>query len=246
MIIDIHTHNFAGKAEAVAASAAHFGIDRFILLGDVLRYGTLPSPDEVRKINDDTLSYVRRYAGRARGFCFLNPDNPAEFQKSEIRRCLEMPEFCGVKLEISVNVRSEMLAPIMEELERFDRPLMQHCWYKTVDKYPGESDPADVADLAQRYPRVKIIMAHLCGCRERGVEDIADCPNVFVDTSGAQPEAGFIEYAVKRIGAKRLLYGSDAPCRDFGCQLAKVREAEISETDRDLILWKNAKELLSW
>ena len=42
MIIDIHTHNFAGKAEAVAESAQQFGIDRFILLGEVLRFGTLP------------------------------------------------------------------------------------------------------------------------------------------------------------------------------------------------------------
>jgi predicted TIM-barrel fold metal-dependent hydrolase len=121
MIIDIHTHNFAGKAEAVASSAAHFGIDRFILLGDVLRYGTLPSPDEVRKINDDTLSYVRRYANRARGFCFLNPDNPAEFQKSEIRRCLEMPEFCGVKLEISVNTIKVHVCSILQKMGVEDR-----------------------------------------------------------------------------------------------------------------------------
>jgi predicted TIM-barrel fold metal-dependent hydrolase len=246
MIIDIHTHNFAGSAEAVISSTAQYGIDRFVLLGDVLRYGELPAPDEVRKINDETLSYVRRTPERSRGFCFLNPANPPETVIAEARRCLEMAEFTGIKLEISVNVRSPQMAPVMEILEEFDMPLLQHCWYKTVNKYPGESDPSDVACLARRYPKNKIIMAHLCGCRERGVEDIADCPNVFVDTSGAQPEAGFIEYAVKRIGAKRLLYGSDAPCRDFGCQLAKVREAAISESDRELILGKNAEGLLSW
>ena len=45
MIIDIHTHNFAGSAEAVISSTAQYGIDRFVLLGDVLRYGELPAPD---------------------------------------------------------------------------------------------------------------------------------------------------------------------------------------------------------
>jgi predicted TIM-barrel fold metal-dependent hydrolase len=50
-------------------------------------------------------------------------------------------------------------------------------------------------------------MAHLCGCGYRGVEFIADFPNVYVDTSGGQAEDGFLQYAVKRIGANRLLYG---------------------------------------
>lgn len=33
MILDIHTHNFKGRADEVAASAAAHGIDRFIFLG---------------------------------------------------------------------------------------------------------------------------------------------------------------------------------------------------------------------
>ena len=246
MVLDIHTHNLAGRTDTVVAEAERHGIDRIVLLGDVLRHGALPSPEEIRQINDDTLADVRRYPEKTRGFCFLNPANPPEFLKEEAIRCLELPEFIGIKLEISVNVRSPKIAPLMGILENFNAPLLQHCWYKTVDKYPGESDPSDVADLARRFPGVRIIMAHLCGCRERGVEDIADCPNVWVDTSGAQPEAGFIEYAVRRIGARRLLYGSDAPCRDFGCQLAKICEAAVSESDRIRILGKNAEELLSW
>lgn len=246
MILDIHTHNVAGRANEVLAASVNNGIDRIILLGDVLRNGTLPTPNEIRKINDDTLVDVRLNPKRTRGFCFLNLANPMEFIEEEVMRCLVLPEFIGVKLEVSVNVRSRRIDPLMALLDQFDVPLLQHCWYKTVKKYPGESNPADVSNLALRFPTVKIIMAHLCGCRHRGIEDIAECPNVWVDTSGAQPEAGFIEYAVRRIGAQRLLYGSDAPCRDYGCQLAKVREAKISEADRALILGKNAEELLQW
>ena len=246
MIIDIHTHNITNSVDTAAAAAIAAGIDRFVMLGDVLRCGESPTPEEVRAINNDTLADVRRYCDKARGFCFLNPDNPPEFLEEESARCLSLPEFAGIKLEISVNVRSPKLDPVMRILERYDMPLMQHCWYKTVDKFAGESDPSDVAHLARRFPRVKIIMAHICGCRERGIEDIAELPNVWVDTSGGQPEAGFIEYAVRRIGARRLLYGSDAPYRDYGCQLAKVREADIPESARRLILGENAEELLAW
>jgi len=246
MIIDIHTHNTDGWVGSLATLSAKQGIGRLVLLGDVLRYGEQPTPEEVSRINQDTLACVNQYPDRMRGFCFLNPGNPPDLLEEEAVRCLSRSEFIGIKLEISTNVRSLKLDPLMKILERFDVPLLQHCWYKSVDRYSGESDPSDVADLAKRFPRVKIIMAHLCGCRERGVEDIADCPNVWIDTSGGQPEAGFIEYAVRRIGARRLLYGSDAPYRDFGCQLAKVREAAISAADRELILWKNAEELFSW
>ncbi len=246
MILDIHTHNFAGQAEDVAAAALRNGVDRFIFLGDVLRHGALPTPEQIRSVNDDTLADVRRHAGYCRGFCFLNPDNPVDFIVEEAERCLAMPEFIGIKMEISVNCRSPKMDPIMEILQSHDAPMLHHCWYKTVSGYPGESNPADIADLARRFPKVRIVMAHLCGVRFRGVEDIADCPNVWVDTSGAQPEAGFIEYAVKRIGARRLVYGSDASCRTFGCQIAKVMEADITDREREMIFSENAREVLKW
>ena len=246
MIIDIHTHNFQGREELLAAEAAAHDIERFVLLGDVLRNGEQPTIEQVRQINDDTLADVRRFAPRACGFCFLNPALPEEFLRTEIRRCLSLPEFRGVKLEISVPCSDVRMTPIMEELLAFQAPLLQHTWYKTVQKYAGESDPRDVAVLARKWPNNTIIMAHLCGCGHRGIEDIADCPNVFVDTSGAQPEASLVEYAVNRISAARLLYGSDAPCRDFGVQLAKVREANLTDEARELIFYRNAEELLKW
>ncbi|MBQ6473721.1 MAG: amidohydrolase family protein [Victivallales bacterium] len=246
MVIDIHTHNFRGRERQLAEEARLHGIERYVLLGDVLRDGAQPNEDQVRQINDDTLAEVRRASPHACGFCFLNPALPEEFLRLEIRRCLSLAEFRGVKLEISVPCSDSRLSPIMEELLAFGAPLLQHTWYKTEQKYAGESDPRDVAALARRWPRNRIVMAHLCGCGHRGVEDIAECPNVYVDTSGAQPEAGLVEYAVRRIGARRLLYGSDAPCRDFAAQLAKVREADLREDDRERIFHLNAEELLKW
>jgi predicted TIM-barrel fold metal-dependent hydrolase len=89
-------------------------------------------------------------------------------------------------------------------------------------------------------------MAHLGGVGIKGVEDVADCHNVYIDTSGAQPEAGLVEYAVTRIGAERIVYGSDAPCRTFGAQMARIREADITEAQRRLIFSENARRLLGW
>jgi predicted TIM-barrel fold metal-dependent hydrolase len=246
MILDIHTHNFKGQADAVAASALAHGIDRFLFLGDVLRHGDQPTQEQIRQVNNETAADVRRYFDHCRGLCFLNPDNATEFVVEEANRCLDMPEFIGIKMEICTNCRSVRMDPIMEILEEHNAILLHHCWYKTNGKYRFESDPSDIADLARRFPRVKIVMAHLCGVGIRGVEDVADCHNVCIDTSGAQPEAGLVEYAVKRIGAERIVYGSDAPCRTFGAQLAKIREADITEAQRRLIFSENARRLLGW
>ncbi len=83
-------------------------------------------------------------------------------------------------------------------------------------------------------------MAHLYGAGFRGIADIASYPNIYVDTGGGEPEAGIIEFAVKEMGAERILFGSDAPGRGFAVQLGKVTGAGISEEFKEMILWKNA------
>ncbi|HPY90971.1 MAG TPA: hypothetical protein PLE92_10445 [Lentisphaeria bacterium] len=112
MILDIHTHNFKGQADAVAAAAFAHGIDRFLFLGDVLRYGDQPTQEQIRQLNNKTAADVRRYFDYRRGLCFLNPDNATEFVAEEANRCLDMPEFLGIKMEICTNCRSARMEPI--------------------------------------------------------------------------------------------------------------------------------------
>jgi predicted TIM-barrel fold metal-dependent hydrolase len=76
------------------------------------------------------------------------------------------------------------------------------------------------------------------------VLDVRDCPNVLVDTSGGQPVAGLVEYAVARLGADRVVFGSDWPIRDFAVQRARVEGAEVSEADRAKILGGTMARLL--
>jgi predicted TIM-barrel fold metal-dependent hydrolase len=87
-------------------------------------------------------------------------------------------------------------------------------------------------------------MAHLNGCNPRGVEDVRTCENIYVDTSGGDPETGMVELAVERLGAHRVIYGSDAPIRHFGVTLAKVLGARLSDADKRRILWDNLRNLL--
>ena len=246
MIVDFHTHNVKGRGMTeLLRTAACCGIDYCVLLGDVLRYGYYPDMAQVREINDDTLRDIASATGKCCGFCFLNPCLPADFLCHEIDRCFSSGRILGVKLECACNCRRPELRPIMERLEYYHRPLLHHCWFQSGKKsIPEESDPSDIAYLARCYPNVLIIMAHLIGCGIRGIEMVADLPNVMIDTSGGQPEAGLIECAVRRIGPERLIFGSDWPYRDFTVQKAKLDEADISSADRVRIQSGNAERIL--
>jgi predicted TIM-barrel fold metal-dependent hydrolase len=101
-----------------------------------------------------------------------------------------------------------------------------------------------VATLAKRFPDVRIIMAHLTGDGVRGVQAVKDCRNVVVDTSGAAPESGIVEYAVEQLGADRILYGSDAPIRDFAVAIARITGSRLDAATQRKILHDNAAKLL--
>jgi predicted TIM-barrel fold metal-dependent hydrolase len=252
MIIDMHVHHHLGperasplkQADALIALADRAGIDRLCLLGNVVRFGRHSTPRQVRAVNDVTVAQVRHRPDRLAGFCFLNPRHGARFIDAEVRRCIAEGPLVGIKLWVDVSARDRRLDPIMRRAAALKVPVLQHAWYKTTGRLPGESEPSDVAHLARRHPAATIIMAHLVGGGIRGVLDVQPCPNVFVDTSGSQPVAGVIEYAAAKLGAERIVFGSDLRVRDFSCQLGKVYGAALTARQRRLILGDNAARLL--
>ena len=87
-------------------------------------------------------------------------------------------------------------------------------------------------------------MAHMTGIGRRGVQDVEELPNVYVDTSGGWYDSEMVEYAVRHMGAERVLFGSDYPGRDYAPQIGRVLGANLSEKDREKVLWRNAVSVL--
>ena len=59
----------------------------------------------------------------------------------------------------------------------------------------------------------------------------------------SNPTSGFVEMAVRELGAERVIYGSDAFGRSFASQLGKVMGADIPEPARRLVLGENLRRL---
>lgn len=216
-----------------------------VILGDVLRYGRLPTASQIQAINDQTAQLVDWFPDYFFGFCYVNPMLGERSVRKEIGRCVGLG-FCGIKLEISCNAADRAMAPVMEEAARYQLPVLQHTADQTnIRQRSFHSDPTDTATLGARYPGVQIIMAHLTSVGLRGVREVEDLPNVVVDTSAFQPVAGLVAYAVKRLGSHRVVYGSDLVIRDLGTSIGRVLAAEISSAAQEAVLFGNAQRILS-
>jgi predicted TIM-barrel fold metal-dependent hydrolase len=124
-----------------------------------------------------------------------------------------------------------------------DIPILQHSWLKTGGNESNETEPRQMASLAQRYPQAKLIMAHCGGAWEYGIKAVRRWPNVIVDTSGANPTQGFLEMALRDLGPERIIFGTDAPLRSFASQIAKVDAAKMTRKASQTILCDNAVRL---
>jgi predicted TIM-barrel fold metal-dependent hydrolase len=236
-IWDLHCHlnGFDGdtpsaKAAEMLRFADRMGVERMcVFMGYPFSYD--PVPDDLRAQNNQVLEALRVGGERMLGFVYLNP-NHLDFSLAELDRCVRDGPMVGVKLWVAKRASALKAA------------IFQHTWFKVGGNLAGESTPLDVAELARRHPSAKIVCGHTGGEWESGIRAVRELSNVMLDTAGSDPTSGFVEMAVREVGAKRILYGSDIGGRSFGSQLAKVMSATITDEERELILGQNLRQML--
>lgn len=250
-IWDLHCHiSGAGLPESTPeARLGHFisvadrmGIERLcVFMG--MRFAADPTPDGMRRDNDEVLRAIGKFPDRAFGFVYVNPKH-VEASLAEIERCVAHGPMVGVKLWIAQRCNAPELDPIVRRAAELKALIIQHTFYKLDGNQPGESTPDDVAELAARHPDVPLVCGHTGADWERGVQAIRHLKNVYADLAGSDPVAGFTEMAVRELGPERVLYGSDAAGRSFASQLAKVHGANVPDSTKQLIFCDNLKRLL--
>jgi len=251
LIIDFHAHPGYGRElaelreefRAALQVADHYGVDH-ICLCSVGDWSPSPAPEVVSAGNDVILSLMADSPGRVLGFCYLNPCYPDE-ALAEIERCVVQEGMAGIKLWIACEASDGRVDGIARRAAELKVPILQHAAYFQRGKNPSPTTPIHVAALAARHPRTQIVMAHMGACGEAGLSDIAPYPNVAVDCAGHEPETGWTELAIRWLGARRVVFGTDTPIRSYGMSLGKVLGARVTARARQLILGGNARRLLA-
>lgn len=156
---------------------------------------------------------VQAHPDKLLGFGWADPTVGVDHAKRMVKVCTEDYGFHGVKLNGAQNFYKiddpELAMPVIEEIAKTGKMLAFHIGPDAYER----THPLRARKVAKRYPEMTILMVHM-GMTDwdmnRAVVEIAqECPNVYLIGSATNDKA--VLYAVKQLGADRVLFGTDAP-----------------------------------
>ncbi|MHB1356298.1 MAG: amidohydrolase family protein [Anaerolineae bacterium] len=174
------------------------------------------------------------------GYVTLNPTWPTLCER-EIERFAVNPQFVGYKIHCGYSgcsMGDPRVAVIFNLLEPLARPLLIHTW--------GAAEVAALQHLAEKHPKLPIIMAHAGGDAWRaGIAAARACSNLFLDFACSTAYTGAIQRALDTIGPMQIVFGSDSTLFDPLYMKVQFDRLDLSEQDRSHIMGGNAQRLFS-
>lgn len=259
-IIDMHAHVFPERlaTAAVPAISGAAGIDAvfdgtlpglraLMQRAGVARTIVVPvatKPSQVRTIND-WLAAVRDDSIVPFGAVHPHMENAEE----ELERLTALG-FRGVKLHPEYQIfrpDDARLEPLYAAAARLKLIVYFHAG-EDLSVPHVHSTPRAFARLIDAHPTLTVVLAHMGGFRQwHDVAEHLAGRDVYFDTSFTVPylgEEGF-RALIAELGAKRIVFGSDAPWADPVSELATLRAMGLPADDLEAILWSNAERLLA-
>ena len=261
MIIDVHTHINNYHEERVVSLENCLNLLTDSMIEEHIDYALVLTSYKVNEHRPSTSKVVEAIAGRKNlgvvaGISYLN------FKQSdlqEINEYLEAGLIKGLKLYPGYEPfypYDNRLKVVYDMAVEFDVPVMFHSGdtYSPTGRIKF-SHPIHIDDVAVDNPEMKIVICHL------GNPWIKDCmevvyknKNVFTDFSGlvlGNFSDKFEKYMKKEIeemityagDPKYLLYGTDWPISNMDSYLKFIKELDLPDEKKELIMWKNAAEL---
>ncbi|MEG1583915.1 MAG: amidohydrolase family protein [Anaerovorax sp.] len=234
--IDAHSHvgNFEGWPDVRITPEELIGqMDEYNIEKTVL--STFPIEESLRA--------VERYPDRLIGAAWVNPLE-GEKAISEIRNSVEKCGFKAIKLHPlfqAYRANDDCVFPIAELAEELNVPLMIHSGHAPF------SLPWSIAQLAERYPKVKVVMIHMGhghGVYIQAALDMAEkYDNIYLETSG-MPMQNKIKEAYEKVGSDRVLFGIDAPFHHPSVEIQRSMVSGLTDAQLEDLFYNNAAKLL--
>ena len=244
MIIDSHVHLKHGDAarteyspQAIVEVMDAVGIDRSVVFA---------MSTTTRRSIEMAAEAAERFPERLIPYAYALPSYERPVL-DELEEAIGELGFKGIKIHIGeCRLTEYIIDPVLELAAEHGVPCL-------VD-FGG--DFASTERIARGFPGTKLIVAHfgryLCtdaGLIERFIELAESCENVWLDASGVVL-AWTIEDAARRIGADRILFGTDGPHQlpdlvTFArAPLKQIEMLELSEEEKALLLGGSIAALL--
>ncbi|MEV0776488.1 amidohydrolase family protein [Streptomyces sp. NPDC050428] len=185
--------------------------------------------------NDAVLETSSGTDGRLVPFFFANPHRPADVYRARAA------DFRGLEVSPAVHgvgLTDPRVAELVGVAAEFGHPVYAVCLTR-----PG-AGVADLVELARRFPRVSFVLGHsgIGNIDFHALTLIRDEANILLETSGGYTCVA--EAALGRLGAGRVVFGSEYPLQHPSVELAKFQALRLPPEQWRQIAWDNAHRLL--
>jgi predicted TIM-barrel fold metal-dependent hydrolase len=226
-------------ADAMVAVMDALNIEQLAVTSTLACYNDCP------RGNAEIEGVLQKHPTRFLGYVTVNPNPPGQ-AVAELERWARFHRPPLIKLHPGLHkypVHGEHYRPIWEYANEHRAVVLVHTW----DSDPN-CGPLLFPPIARAHPRARILLGH-AGVTWRGylqaMEAAESAPNLFLDLAGSQHHRLILERCVQRIGAERILFGSDMPFLEASMTLAHVLTACISDAEKEHILRTNFLTLVS-
>lgn len=240
MIIDGHCHaghgdgltgpwDTAAPLDKYLRRAAQAGIDRTVLLAAF--------HSDYSVANREVARIVTSRPDRFYGFAFIHPHRDRGRVQAMVQVAVKRYGFVGIKVH---RYDGRISREICEVARAFHLPVL----------YDVMGEISIVELLAQEYPDVAFIIPHLGSFSDDWraqlglIDHLVRHPNLHADTSGVR-RFDLLEQAVRRAGARKILFGTDGPWLHPAVEIAKIHELELTPAEEDLVLGRNFLRLIA-
>lgn len=260
LIIDMHTHigsalNFHIPGEMLLEAMDKYKIDYALVSSseciEADHSGTILPPDkQISQIdaNQRILDFAKNHKTRIGVLLWGKPHTEQCDEQFEQLLIEDREMIYGIKIHpfhSAIPFHHPNVQRYICLAQKYHLPVLTHT-------APDRNCSAKlVYQMALKYPNVNFIMGHmeLGTDNKRAMKYIAQRPNLYGDTAWVYPENAVRMVAI--CGAKKLLFGTDAPIDgvdtyahpDFYKKYLGSFRSMVGETNYNKIMWENAVRL---
>lgn len=194
--------------------------------------------------NTLTLTAADHYPDRIAAYAVINPWQHPE---AELQRLADDHRFVGIKIHPSLHgypVTGARYRSMWEFADAAGCPVLTH-----TDNDSDVDRPALLGEIAEQYPQVPLLLGH-SGISPAGVDAAvavaAAHDQVRLEICGSRMTGALIGDVIDRLGAERVLFGSDFPFIDQRMSLGRVVYSALNQSARRSVLGANARRFFGW
>lgn len=237
MIIDCHMHIKNGdvykqesSAEEIVAVMDKCGINKAVVFAMCV---------STKDATEMAHREVGKFPDRLIGFTYARPCYDRKIT-DDLRFAIENRGMKGIKIHRGETLLSaEVIGPVIEVAMEYGIPCL-------ID---SGNDYGAIESIVKDYPDLLLILAHLGSpggnvlLIDQFIELAKGNRNIYLDTAYV-PTYWKIKDAVERLGADRILYGSDGILLDPRTEMKKIEVLELAREDMEKIMGGNIARIL--